>query len=310
MVKARRTSSISTRGTVANPDDVANGATPEHINKTSPFVDQNQAYGSTELVSQFLREGNGNGGLGAHLLAGGPDPSNVAFNLLPTLREAILHHWQNNTLFTSDALPGGAAHFRDYFTANGVPLVSEVDGLLTVNEMMAHGLNENFMGSGFKLAQTNSFIDILDHYVAGDLRANENYTLTSMHTIWARNHNYHVDKLLAADFDGSAEELFQAAKIVNEAEYQKVVFDEFADYLLGGLRGSGHHGHDDYNPNVDARISHEFAAAVYRVGHSLIGQNITVLDGNGNPTSVPLFDAFLNPTNDAELFRVDMDLDP
>src|SRR5690606_19647258 len=102
-----------------------------------------------------------------------------------------------------------------------------------------------------------------------DGRANENFALTSMHTIWARNHNFHVDRLQAAGFEGTPEEIFQAAKMVNEAEYQRVVFDEFADTLLGGMRGLGTHGHDGYNPEVDARISHEFAAAAYRFGHSL-----------------------------------------
>ncbi len=159
------------------------------------------------------------------------------------------------------------------------------------------------MGSGFQLVgDANSFANILDHYVAGDLRANENFTLTSIHTVWARNHNYHVDSLLASGFEGTEEELFQAAKIVNEAEYQRVVFNEYADYLLGGLKGGGNHGHDEYNPQANAQISHEFAAAAFRFGHSQIGQTITVLDADGNPKSVPLFDAFLNPTNDADAF--------
>ena len=87
------------------------------------------------------------------------------------------------------------------------------------------------MGSGFQLVgDANSFANILDDYVAGDLRANENFTLTSIHTVWARNHNYHVDTLLASGFEGTEEELFQAAKIVNEAEYQRVVFNEYADF--------------------------------------------------------------------------------
>ncbi|MFM7444317.1 MAG: peroxidase family protein, partial [Tabrizicola sp.] len=76
--------------------------------------------------------------------------------------------------------------------------------------------------------------------------------------------------------------------------------------LLGGLRatdgGFGNHGWDGYNDAVDARISHEFAAAVYRVGHSLIGQNLRVMGPDGEPVDVPLFDAFLNPTNDPAAF--------
>ena len=281
-----------TRGTVSGWD----GATPQHLNHTSPYVDQNQAYGSHELVGQFLREGDGSGGLGAHLFQGGPDPSNTAFNLLPTLAELIQHHWANNTVFHAAGLPGGEAAFRDYYAGL-------VDANGHIDQTMANALNANFMGSGqILVGDANPFVNVLDHYVAGDLRANENVTLTSIHTVWSRNHNFHADNLTAAGFEGTAEELFQAAKILNEAEYQRVVFGEFADMLIGGIRGNGSHGHDQYNPNATASISHEFAAAVYRVGHSLIGQTITVMDENGHPKQVSLVDAFLNPTNEAGAF--------
>ncbi len=222
-------------------------------------------------------------------------PSNDDFKLLPTLRELILHHWENNTLFHSASLPGGQVAFRTYFAGlvtNGV-----------INEAMLPAMTSNFMGSTHALLlDTNPFIKLLDHYVAGDGRANENFALTSMHTIWARNHNFHVEGLEAAGFQGTAEELFQAAKMINEAEYQRVVFDEFADMLLGGMRGDGTHGFDEYNPDASASISHEFAAAVYRVGHSLIGQTMTVIGTDGQPKQVALFDAFLNPSNEAGVF--------
>jgi Ca2+-binding RTX toxin-like protein len=151
---------------------------------------------------------------------------------------------------------------------------------------------------------TNPYISLLDHYVAGDGRANENIALTSIHTIWARNHNFHVQGLADAGFVGTNEELFQAAKIINESEYQRVVFTEFADELLGGIKGTGDHGFEGYNPSADARISHEFATAAYRFGHSLINETLTVLDAQGNPTSVRLFDAFLNPTNEEGAFTL------
>ncbi|OOG68665.1 hypothetical protein B0E45_17580, partial [Sinorhizobium sp. A49] len=280
-----------TRGTV---NSIVDGV-PQHLNKTSPFVDQNQAYGSNDLVGQFLREGNGSGGLGAHLLKGAADPSNDDFSLLPTLRELILHHWQNNTVFHSASLPGGQVAFQTYFA-----------GLVTngaINEAMLPAMTSNFMGSTHALLlDTNPFIKLLDHYVVGDGRGNENFALTSMHTIWARNHNFHVEGLEAAGFQGTAEELFQAAKMINEAEYQRVVFNEFADMLLGGMRGLGSHGFLEYNPDATAGISHEFAAAVYRVGHSLIGQTMTVIGPDGQPKQVALFDAFLNPSNEAGVF--------
>ncbi|EAU41989.1 peroxidase [Fulvimarina pelagi HTCC2506] len=69
---------------VDNPADLTRGKVhvidengiPQHLNKASPFVDQNQAYGSNELVGQFLRESDGAQGFGMRLLAGADDPSN------------------------------------------------------------------------------------------------------------------------------------------------------------------------------------------------------------------------------------------
>jgi Ca2+-binding RTX toxin-like protein len=290
-----------TRGTVMTVD--ANGI-PQHKNQTSPYIDQNQAYGSNALVGQFLRESDGAQGVGMRLLAGAPDPSNPAFNLLPTLRELINHHWQADTVFTG---PDGPISFRAYYT--NFALSEGVTGTLFNTESGAFDpqvltkLVGDFMGSGHPLLlDTNPFISVLDHFVAGDGRANENFALTSIHTIWARNHNYHVEKLLESGFEGTPEQVFQAAKMVNEAEYQRVVFDEYLETLIGGLRSDGTHGFEAYDPGVDVAISHEFAAAVFRFGHSLIGQTLNVKGADGATVPVSLFDAFLNPSNDPSVF--------
>ncbi|EAS51309.1 putative hemolysin-type calcium-binding peroxidase protein [Aurantimonas manganoxydans SI85-9A1] len=294
-----------TRGEVYTIDE--NGV-PQHLNKASPFVDQNQAYGSNALVGQFLRESDGDQGVGMRLLSGATDPSTPDFNLLPTLRELIAHHWENDTIFVDPSLPGGSVSFRDYFT--DYPISDNATGSIFDEATGAYdpdvvaSMVSNFMGGGYPLLlDTNPYINLLDHYVAGDGRANENFALTSMHTIWARNHNFHVEMLLEAGFEGTEEEVFQAAKMINEAEYQRVVFTEFADMLIGGIRGEGDHGFNDYNPNADARISHEFASAVYRVGHSLVGQTMTVIGPDGQPRQVELFDAFLNPTSELGAFK-------
>ncbi len=279
-----------TRATVVGYD--ANGV-PQHLNKTAQFIDQNQAYGSIELVGIFLRETNGSGGVTAHLAKGIADPSNPSMTLLPTLRQLILDHWSNNTRFQANGLD---TTFRTYYPG----LVS---GAGVINTSMVKGLYENFMGSNQPLLlDLNPFLSPLDHIVAGDGRANENITLTGWHTVWARNHNYHVDNLRANGYVGTEEELFQAAKIINEAEYQRVVYVDFADALLGGMRGSrgGWHAWDDYIPEADASISHEFAAAAYRFGHSLVSQTVQIIDSTGNIANVSLFDAFLNPGNTGE----------
>lgn len=279
-----------TRGSLASPLQSASN-TPQHINKTSPFVDQNQVYGSNIIVGQFLRESDGNKGVGSHILMGPEDPSAPGFQLMSTLRELLDHHRAAGTVFEGPGLGTGKTLMEYYPT-----LWTEAGGY---NMTVVRQLAGDFMGSTHALLlDANPVISPLDHYIGGDGRANENFTLTSMHTIWARNHNFHVEKLQAAGFEGTPEELFQAAKMVNEAEYQRVVFTEFADALIGGIQGNGSHGFEGYNDTADAGISHEFAAAVYRIGHSLIGDTITVKGPDGQNVSVNLFDAFLNPTND------------
>jgi Ca2+-binding RTX toxin-like protein len=282
----------------------------EHTNITSPVVDQNQVYGSSSLVGQLLRESDGEGGFGAHVLMGQEDPSapeGSGFKLMATLRELLDHHIEAGTVFTGT--DKGDVTLQEYYSDIETGRVLR-DEMGNYDAGFVKDLSDNFMGEGWPLLiDTNPFMNLLDHFVGGDGRANENVGLTSMHTVWARNHNYHVDQLLAAGYAAdTTEELFQAARILNIGEYQQVVFNDFADSLLGGLQGSGRHGHDKYDPTTDARISHEFAAAAYRFGHSQIGDTMTLktqdADGNTITVNADLFDLFLNPTNDPNAFTV------
>ena len=280
-----------TRGTVAGIDPAT--GLPLHTNNVSPYVDQNQTYGSSALVGQLLRESDGNQGFGSHILMGGPDPSNPDFDLLPTLRTLLDHHIAAGTVFKGAGLPPAGQTLADYYP-------SLVNGDGSYDAATVSALAADFMGEGFALLlDVNPYINLLDHVVAGDGRANENIALTAMHTIFARNHNFHVAALEVAGFPGTTEELFQAAKILNETEYQRVVFDEFLPQLLGGqgIRGDSTHGFDDYNPEANAGISHEFASAAYRFGHTLVTQMLSVVGEGGALVEVPLFDAYLNPTN-------------
>ena len=205
-----------TRGTVVGFDE---NLLPQHLNKTANFVEQNQAYGSNDLVGIFLREVDGTGGITANLAVGGRDPSSPDFSLLPTLRELILQHWENNTLFSSGNFSQTFQQVYPTLVQNGV-----------IDAAVAKELYSDFMNTGQQLLiDLNPFISPLDHIVAGDGRVNENVTLTAIHTIWARNHNFHVENLSSVGFTGTPEELFQAAKLINETEYQRVVFTEFTD---------------------------------------------------------------------------------
>jgi Ca2+-binding RTX toxin-like protein len=273
-------------GTGYDEDDVAgngNEVAAQYINQTSPFVDQNQTYGSHDEITDLLRKwqvgSNGQGQQTAYLLVGDMDAGGRA--LLPTLN----HIRENFRIMTN----GDELTSRDIsdYQGTGQPLLIDfIPAFLTLPDEAEPLLD----------------LDAIGHYfVTGDGRANENVMLTTIHTIWARNHNFWVDQLKAQTNNAwSEEEYFQAARIMNVAEYQRVVFTEFTEAMAGGLGDddSGpddEHGFDGYDPNVDASISVEFAQAVYRFGHSMLNETVSYVDENGQLQHISLVDAFLRP---------------
>src|SRR5881397_20662 len=97
--------------------------------------------------------------------------------------------------------------------------------------------------------------------VAGDVRANENVALTSLHTLFAREHNRIVSSLPSSL---SAEERFQIARRVVGAEVEYITYTQFLPAL--GVRLDPYHG---YDPAVNPGLSNEFAVVGYRA-HSMI----------------------------------------
>jgi hypothetical protein len=98
--------------------------------------------------------------------------------------------------------------------------------------------------------------------VAGDVRANENVALTSIHTLFAREHNRIVAALAGRPL--SAEDKFQIARRVVGAESQYITYNEFLPAL--GVRLDAYRG---YSADVDPTLSNEFAVVGYRA-HSMI----------------------------------------
>jgi peroxidase len=98
--------------------------------------------------------------------------------------------------------------------------------------------------------------------VAGDVRANENVALTSIHTLFAREHNRVVAALAGKPL--SAEDKFQIARRVVGAEIQYITYTEFLPAL--GVRLDPYRG---YSASVNPTLSNEFAVVGYRA-HSMI----------------------------------------
>jgi hypothetical protein len=100
---------------------------------------------------------------------------------------------------------------------------------------------------------------------AGDVRANENLGLLSLHTVFLREHNRLVEKFAAENPSLGDEQLYQMARKVVGAQIQHVTFNEYLPSILGegALKP-----YDGYKPDVDPRISNTFSTAAYRMGHS------------------------------------------
>lgn len=177
--------------------------------------------------------------------------------------------------------------------------------------------------------------ELLDrHFIAGDGRANENIALTAVHQVFHAEHNRiveHTKDVTLASMDRAfinewllvdltdaqfatlttgntaaiaalseslvwdGERLFQVGRFTNEMEYQHLVFEEFGRMMQPDIDAFVFEPSADINPSIAA----EFAHVVYRFGHSMLRQDIAVIemDENGNPVQndISLFEGFLNP---------------
>ena len=132
-------------------------------------------------------------------------------------------------------------------------------------------------------------------FLAGDVRANEQIGLTTMHTLFVREHNRLAKEIKQKNHKLSDEEIYQQARRIVAAQMQVITYSEFLPVLLGENALSEYKG---YNPDVDARISNEFSTAAYRLGHSLLSPQILRLNKNGRETRhghLSLRNAFFAP---------------
>jgi peroxidase len=149
--------------------------------------------------------------------------------------------------------------------------VGPVDGDMSNNGARLLLTNENFLPrvGARGDASTAPAMDLMGALVgtpnravvAGDVRANENIALTSLHTLFAREHNRIVASLPSWL---SAEERFQIARRIVGAEIEYITYTQFLPAL--GVRLDPYRG---YDPTVNPGLSNEFAVVGYRA-HSMI----------------------------------------
>ncbi|MCA9295877.1 MAG: hypothetical protein KC983_05155, partial [Phycisphaerales bacterium] len=132
-------------------------------------------------------------------------------------------------------------------------------------------------------------------FLAGDVRANEQVGLTSMHTLFVREHNRYADQF-GAGFPFLTEELrYQLARIYVIMEIQVITFEEFLPLILGP---NAIPDYTTYNPALDPSISNVFSTACYRFGHTMLPEDLLRLDAAGQEIPeghLPLASAFFAP---------------
>ncbi|MGF0337873.1 peroxidase family protein [Ectopseudomonas toyotomiensis] len=219
----------------------------------------------------------------------------------------------DNPISTQGAVRTGHA-FLDDIAHNAVPVIVGGQLVADADEVAGNAVAVNPM-TGRNLEYDNELLDA--HFITGDGRGNENIGLTAVHHVFHSEHNRLVEAnkqtildsgdlafinewlLVPVDSvpdsaDGliwNGERLFQAARFVNEMQYQHLVFEEFARTVQPLVDVFVFSNTADIDPAIVA----EFAHVVYRFGHSMLNETVARLDNSMQSSDIGLIEAFLNP---------------
>ena len=150
----------------------------------------------------------------------------------------------------------------------------------------------------------------MDCFLCGEVRCNEQFSLTVMHTLWFREHNRCARELAKINPFWGDEKLYQVCRKIVGALIQKITYVDYLpkvlgyknyDIFIGPYRG--------FNPLVDPSVPNAFATAAYRYGHSLIRPFFDRLNEKYLPLPIGplnLVDMFFRP----DQFRLSLGTDP
>lgn len=162
-----------------------------------------------------------------------------------------------------------------------------------------------------------------EDFISGDVRINEQTGLIAVHTLFIREHNFIADKVafhldaqddpalnqayaeyrdvyvpsLNLGFEPSeaqirGEFIYEAARAVIAAKSQVITYQEFLPLLVGNESAEDL---QTINPEIlDPNIAVEFSGAAFRLGHTLISDQIVTIDSNGK-SDISLQEAFFRP---------------
>ena len=115
--------------------------------------------------------------------------------------------------------------------------------------------------------------NVAGFFMAGDIRANEQVGLTSLHTLFVREHNRIAAHYHAIRPHYNDEQIYLRARKLVIAQIQAISFREFLPALLGKHPLRPYRG---YRSDVSPKIINGFATAAYRMGHSMLPAELEV----------------------------------
>lgn len=114
-------------------------------------------------------------------------------------------------------------------------------------------------------------------FASGEKGLNQNMLVMSIATLWLREHNRLAKELKTINKDWNDETLFQEARKINIAQYQKCVYNEWLTIVIGkhasdsfNLAVAKEGFTNVYNQKKNPQIFVEFAGAAFRFGHSMV----------------------------------------
>ncbi len=180
-------------------------------------------------------------------------------------------------------------------TFEGGKLKTSDGDLLPWNTVDHTNYNSNVDSNAPHMESPEGFSNKL--FVAGDVRANENLILLSIHTLFVREHNRICEALALAHPTWNDEQIYQHARRTVIALIQKITYYEWLPSI--GIRlGQEMPAYQGYNEDINAGIFNIFSAAAFRMGHTLIGNTIVRVNNDGSIYTdghIPIQFAFFNP---------------
>nr|XP_046269407.1 thyroid peroxidase-like [Scatophagus argus] len=108
-------------------------------------------------------------------------------------------------------------------------------------------------------------------FSAGDSRVNEGLPLSSLHTLWLREHNRIAEALKHINGHWSPETIYQETRKIIGALHQIITMRDYVPKIIGPESFEHYIGpYVGYDPTTDPSASNVFATAAFRFGHATI----------------------------------------